>query len=112
MLARPYAPFVRRACARVPRVARGEVNLPFMERHCARGNVEPVRLSPDTQRIDIIAASQTLLDCSQRFKHFLGRSVLLRAFGHHLLVLLLQEFRSRYISNNVLPNRRIGSDVF
>jgi hypothetical protein len=63
MLSRPYAKdLVRWTCARVPRVVQGMVNLPFLERNCARGNVEPVRLSPDTQHIDIVAASQTLLD--------------------------------------------------
>jgi hypothetical protein len=76
LLARPYPSLVRRTRARVPRVARGKVNLPFLERNCARGNAEPVQLSPDTQRIDIVSASQTLLDCSQRSVHFLGRSVL------------------------------------
>ena len=108
MLARPYATLVRRTCARVPRVARSKVNLPFLERNCARGNVEPVRLSPDAQRIDIVAASQTLLDCSQRFMHFLGRSVLLYAFGHHLLV-LLQGVLSWTINFRIALSNRIGS---
>jgi hypothetical protein len=112
MLARPYATLVRRTCARVPRVARGKVNLPFLERNCARGNIEPVRLSPDAQRIDIVAASQTLLDCSQRFMHFLGRSVLLYAFGHHLLV-LLQGVLSWTINFRIaLSKRKSSKTVF
>lgn len=83
MLARPHAmDLVRRTRAWVSSVARGNMHLPFMVRNCGRGHVEPVRFSPDTQRVNIVAASQAFLDRDQSCKHCTRWCISFHALRH------------------------------